>query len=685
LAGDRSMTIEYKDSKRIVKLSTDTVETITLDEDFSSYTTQSAADASWVPEDTAESRVNITDDDIDFTYGATTNTRIYHDLQNELGSGVFLDTKFVLRGKFRWSVLTLGVDNDRMFFGVGSGTGDKNEADSIQMEYRQTNPLLRISYGAGSLGSSTSITSLSTSTDYYWEIIRDGTSVTATIYTDSNYNTVHGTVTGTITSQSNLRYVKLMSNATSAQGAFTGTLDDVKVWNGVTSISSKPTNVQYNSLLVEKDIGNRFWFNNNLTVEDDFSSDNWTDSNASIGVTNGVMELVNTSASTNFKSVYDLQNISGITYASDKWVLQTKVTVTGITTATSIVYFGLSSGNESVGAASSADNICIRWDADNNAGVGGEQFGIITTDGAILNASSQTLVSTNDYANSDDRWVRIIRDGNTASIEMYSDSNYTTLLNSGSKTGISAIANLRYIFYSNENNARTGNATTFTFDDMKFYNGVTTPATWTNEDIFTDDYSSDSGWTSVGSSTTVNSAVAGKVNMTGDIDNWVYKDLGFNLKSKWIARGNIKATVYGTTGRSLVPVTFIDDPTIHVKNGTGNNGIGVFMDTTGGTRYFWLSIITNGAYDRGTNDSNHRISFTTGTTYYYELIRDGSTLTLRITTNSDFSGGSVITRTTTLPSNTFRYLVHGTDVATSGSNTVEADDTVVHNGVTLIN
>lgn len=212
----------------------------------------------------------------------------------------------------------------------------------------------------------------------------------------------------------------------------------------------------------------------NLTFKDDFSgADNWTDSNASIGVTNGVMELVNTSASTNFKSVYDLQNISGITYASDKWVLETKVTVTGITTNTSIVYFGLSSGDESVGAASSADNICIRWDADNNAGSGGEQFGIITTDGAILNASSQTLVSTNDYANSDDRWVRIIKNGDTVSIEMYSDSNYTTLLNSGSKTGISAIANLRYIFYSNENTARTGNATTFTFDDMKFYNNVT--------------------------------------------------------------------------------------------------------------------------------------------------------------------------------------------------------------------
>jgi len=237
-------------------------------------------------------------------------------------------------------------------------------------------------------------------------------------------------------------------------------------------------NVQNGSLFVEKDVARRYWFDGTNwtmqpTFQDDFSSDNWTDSNASIGVTNGVMELVNTSASTNFKSVYDLQNISGITYASDKWVLETKVTVTGITTASSIVYFGLSSGDESVGAASSADNICIRWDADTNTGTGGEQFGILTTDGAILNAGSQTLVSTNDYANSDDRWVRIIKDGDTVSIEMYSDSNYNTLLNSGSKTGISAIANLRYIFYSNENNARTGNATTFTFDDMKFYNGVT--------------------------------------------------------------------------------------------------------------------------------------------------------------------------------------------------------------------
>jgi hypothetical protein len=46
----------------------------------------------------------------------------------------------------------------------------------------------------------------------------------------------------------------------SYSGTITSTIDDLKIWNGVTSISSRPSNVQDNSLLVEKDTARRYWF-----------------------------------------------------------------------------------------------------------------------------------------------------------------------------------------------------------------------------------------------------------------------------------------------------------------------------------------------------------------------------------------------------------------------------------------
>ena len=693
------MTIEYKDSKRITALSTDIVEQPTLEDDFTTYANTTEGDAVYVPSVTGtnETRVNPSTDVIDCRF--EDNSADHHFAYRDLTGAVISEHIWILRAKISTSSITqptgglshsiyIGISDNtsnfatsQNFLGLSLWNGGASATPSSSQYYA----VARNSAIGGFSTSTTAqlFTTNWTNTDtYYVEIIRvNHTTLTVELFSDSAYTTSVEKQTLTFaTGITGLRYFKAGVYDNANIVGFTITIDDLEFYNGT---ANKPSNVQDNSLLVEKDTANRYWFSEATptTFENDFgTTSDWTKVGTTITVNDHVSGKcsINDPANSSSDRVY---KSLGATLSDTAWVATCEINISAISGSERAFPVQFSSTTGSY--RSSHDSIAIRLGGDLSGS--SPSIGMSRNDGGTvihLTDANSIQVSTGTLY-----YVKIWRDGSDLKLAVYTNSDYETgqvgstqtHQSLGSPTGLSNVV-------IGSDDASTGGVNA-TVDNLKVYNNVTTttPATWTNEDIFTDDYSSNSGWTSVGSNTTVNSAVAGKVHMTGDIDNWVYKDLGFNLKSKWIARGNIKATTYGSTGRSLVPVTFIDDPTIHPKNGTGNNGIGVFMDTTGGTRYFWLSIITNGSYDRGTNDANHRISFVVGTTYYYELIRDGSTLTLRITTNSDFSGGSVITRTTTLLSNTFRYLVHGTDVATSSSNTVEADDTVVHNGVTSIN
>jgi hypothetical protein len=656
------MTIEYKDSKRIIALSSDVANTPTVNDDLitdKGWDTQGITDKGWDTQGHIGMTYDATNDEVDFNCVAdTTHDYALIDLQDAdyINGSNISDTAFELRCGWRVDTISNASANEnRATIGLYANNTSNNTAQDIfTLRFSATTGggqalEMFAKDNAIAVGGSAEYTfteTLSAQT-LYLRFNRDGNNFRIRLYSDSNYTTlVEDSGNQSVSGITGLRYfgIKNRGDTQNNGGSTTGAiLPNIEIYDGISSTTNKPTNVQDNSLLVEKDTASRYWFN--ARGADTTSSQSSFDNDSKIE--NGASQY--DFVGQQFLSGHSLigQSISSISF----WLWN-------------------------IGSGSTTGATYSYGVFDSNGNLKGDVFGTlnvsdITQASSYTGATKRTMTTSSPVTIAENDFIGIRTN------QALTSTAYDIEIGTGGNGSI-------------EDNAQrvrgsAGSVTQDSHRDVAYEVIHATPATWTNEDIFTDDYSSDSGWTSVGSSTTVNSAVAGKVNMTGDIDNWVYKDLGFNLKSKWIARGNIKATVYGTTGRSLVPVTFIDDPTIHVKNGTGNNGIGVFMDTTGGTRYFWLSIITNGAYDRGTNDSNHRISFTTGTTYYYELIRDGSTLTLRITTNSDFSGGSVITRTTTLPSNTFRYLVHGTDVATSGSNTVEADDTVVHNGVTLIN
>ena len=101
-------------------------------------------------------------------------------------------------------------------------------------------------------------------TNYNIEIAR----TSATTYTVKSFiggfdGTPVASTSGTCSSGlTGLRYIKIFGDNThgSESGNFTGTIGKVEFFDGVIT-ASYPTNVQDNSILVEKDTGKRYWFN----------------------------------------------------------------------------------------------------------------------------------------------------------------------------------------------------------------------------------------------------------------------------------------------------------------------------------------------------------------------------------------------------------------------------------------
>ena len=72
--------------------------------------------------------------------------------------------------------------------------------------------------------------------DNYLEIKRDGDTVTASIFSDSNYTILVESQTITTSSNvRNLRYIKVLNYEQNAGGSvgITGYFDDMELWNGI--------------------------------------------------------------------------------------------------------------------------------------------------------------------------------------------------------------------------------------------------------------------------------------------------------------------------------------------------------------------------------------------------------------------------------------------------------------------
>jgi hypothetical protein len=234
-----------------------------------------------------------------------------------------------------------------------------------------------------------------------------------------------------------------------------------------------PTNVQAGSRAEITD--SRKMYNYvvpSITFQDDFSSDNWTDSDSTnIGVSGGALNWSMFRDMSNDASSRDLGSV-----ASDKWVLRFKVTQgssIGSTQAGNGFHFGISDSNNSVAQNASQDFVGMSYYYDNQSSYRAQD-----SDGAAVpevwggDSSQNFTITANDVF-----YFEIIKNGSSYTVEGFTNSDYSTG-SLGQISGTTTATGLRYLKIMNDLPAQgavptSTNPFNGTIDDVKFYDGFT--------------------------------------------------------------------------------------------------------------------------------------------------------------------------------------------------------------------
>ncbi len=207
--------------------------------------------------------------------------------------------------------------------------------------------------------------------------------------------------------------------------------------------------------------------------EDNFSTDTWTQVGSNVFISGGVMNA-NNPASTSFD---DLENkdMLGVTISDTMWVLRWKYTATTITQGTNTndqdVFVLISDETSTSGATNPQRHIGFRHRIDSGINV----FELIQQNvGAPTNPSQDTANFTPVQGTT--YFMELIRtSATTCELNIYSDAGFSTLLDTLLATPNIGLINLRFakvMSFSNGGNDGTLNTEV---DDVKFWDGVTTP------------------------------------------------------------------------------------------------------------------------------------------------------------------------------------------------------------------
>jgi hypothetical protein len=260
-----------------------------------------------------------------------------------------------------------------------------------------------------------------------------------------------------------------------------GTIDDIEFYNGVSSLTNKPTNVQDNSLLVEKDTARRYWFSEALapTFEDDFTSDNSVDQDASKISVNTAQErwdfnIVNDQ--TNDSSSIDI----GSALSDSKWVMDFDYTWTNLSGTTNVntSFFGISNSNGTVPSQTAQDHIGVRF----QTGAGFSLYGCHSNNGTMQSGLSSAFTTVPSVTT---LYFRIIRTSTTSmTVKIYTTSARTTISEEKTVAVSASTTGLRYVKISPYEGTNGGSNTEVGYvKNLKIYNAVSTPtpATWTRK------------------------------------------------------------------------------------------------------------------------------------------------------------------------------------------------------------
>ena len=301
--------------------------------------------------------------------------------------------------------------------------------------------------------------------------------------------------------------------------------------------NAKPTDVQDNSILVEKDTGKRYWFESELapTFEDDTFSSNWTSTGSKVVTGTNVIDwdgIQDGSVNGISKDLQDSDALGSGNNASDtSWVLRATWTLSNLaspSSASNQLFIGLSDQNHSTSGTSNQDGIVFY--VLNDASSASNLFRISYGDGSSLNSNSQDFAET---VSTGTRYIELKRTAtNEATCAIYSDATYETLVELETFTIPTSIIDLRYITVKMRSSSAVGGTFNGTIDDVEFYNAVTsvTPATWTYPPEGID---SSGQIAQLSGSNAANSYTAASEFYTISTDTW---DSAFNLSGGGRAR-----------------------------------------------------------------------------------------------------------------------------------------------------
>ena len=210
----------------------------------------------------------------------------------------------------------------------------------------------------------------------------------------------------------------------------------------------------------------------NPTFEDDFSSDNWVDQDTEQQVTGGSLAYDPKRDGSNDASSYDLQIAlgSGVNADNEKWFLQYVQNNTSVYSSGNgnRLWFGISDKPSSTAQNGTHQFIGLYQNFDFTS-----KYGAIGVDGGALPQSNTATVVP---ATGTDYYTRITRISSTSMrVQVWTGGYDQTVFYDETLTIASTLVDLRYIWIGNYISTHGGDSITGTIDDLKFYNGVTTP------------------------------------------------------------------------------------------------------------------------------------------------------------------------------------------------------------------
>tara|TARA_R110000782_G_scaffold270166_1_gene369775 strand:+ start:29 stop:1660 length:1632 start_codon:yes stop_codon:yes gene_type:complete len=275
------MAITYQAGRRIQGLER-TGSTPTYETDFSS-------NAGWTTTNSSYLNVDTSGEKLDFLINTgSLNDEIYRDLGAGFGS-----TSFVVRAKLHITSILLNTTAGQAA-GFDIGLSDTSTISSEQ----PTNDITYFHINAGSAdvanvikaadGSSNSngnsvsnapFNISSDGSDFWIQLWRNGDVFSCQLYTDSSYSSPTGalfTVTKTSVSALQFFFLRVFSQGVSGGNLVEGYIDDLKIYDGITSVVAaagdvKPTNVQVGSRFEETDTRKMYHYNASADITTDGS------------------------------------------------------------------------------------------------------------------------------------------------------------------------------------------------------------------------------------------------------------------------------------------------------------------------------------------------------------------------------------------------------------------------------